>query len=349
MCKKILTILNIIILVPTIVFAEDSAYNALAEISNTFLSVIQWVGYAIAIGILILIGIKYMFSAANEKANLKGKLVTYAYGVALIVLCSVIAGAVAKVANSDGKNTAEGMVEEGVDKSGVEVVEGTKKEEEATETWPKVEKFRDEYGRLLSTKKTNKDGSYSEAEYADQWGYAKSKEVFYNKEGSITSVRQYEKNGDKYTAAYYKDGQPLKLEDVVNDRVLPKLAVDQNGDALTYKFIDHNPDDKKEIPDKIEYYNKKGEMVAFGSVSLYAGQYVIEKTIMEEGSKTKVAVYEKTKINIDGNNIRIVTYDETEKKKDGTMYSYNISVNDEGQVTYIGYEDARTGKKYTIN
>ena len=56
------------------------------------LGVIQWVGYAFAIGMLIYIGIKYMMSAANEKADLKKGLINYVIGAILIAATVTISG-----------------------------------------------------------------------------------------------------------------------------------------------------------------------------------------------------------------------------------------------------------------
>ena len=49
---------------------------------------LQWVGYAIAIGML---GIKYVMASANEKADLKQSLVKYVIGAVLIVFATTIA------------------------------------------------------------------------------------------------------------------------------------------------------------------------------------------------------------------------------------------------------------------
>ena len=56
------------------------------------LGAIQWIGYAFAIGMLIYIGIKYMMSAANEKADLKKGLINYVIGAVLIAATATICG-----------------------------------------------------------------------------------------------------------------------------------------------------------------------------------------------------------------------------------------------------------------
>lgn len=107
--KKMLKILNIIVIItvlsPAIVFASD-AYDILANVLNAALGAISWIGYAVAIGALVFMGIKYVMSGAQEKANLKGKFTQYLIGIALIVFCSTIASAVANIASAGGGDAA---------------------------------------------------------------------------------------------------------------------------------------------------------------------------------------------------------------------------------------------------
>ena len=74
---------------------------------------------------MIYIGIKYVLSGANEKANLKGTFSKYLIGVALIVMCSTIASVVANIANTDGSNTASGIVSGGFNLGGLKIKSGT--------------------------------------------------------------------------------------------------------------------------------------------------------------------------------------------------------------------------------
>ena len=61
-------------------------------VAGNILGAMQWVGYAIAVGMLIYIGIKYVMSAADERANLKGALVKYVIGAILIVAAVTVVG-----------------------------------------------------------------------------------------------------------------------------------------------------------------------------------------------------------------------------------------------------------------
>lgn len=67
------------------------------EFANTILGFVQWVGYAIAIGMLIYVGIKYVMASANEKADLKNSLIKYVIGAVLIAGASTIAGCVFEI------------------------------------------------------------------------------------------------------------------------------------------------------------------------------------------------------------------------------------------------------------
>ncbi len=60
--------------------------------AGTIIGAMQWFGYAIAIGMLVFIGIKYVMASANEKADLKNALIRYVIGAVLIVFAVTIAG-----------------------------------------------------------------------------------------------------------------------------------------------------------------------------------------------------------------------------------------------------------------
>lgn len=66
----------------------DEAGNP-REIDGNFagnlIGVFRWIGYAIAVGMLIFIGIKYVMASADEKADLKKSLVKYVIGAILII------------------------------------------------------------------------------------------------------------------------------------------------------------------------------------------------------------------------------------------------------------------------
>lgn len=59
---------------------------------SNILGAIQWIGYVFAVGMLLYIGIKYMMSAANEKADLKKGAINYVIGAVVVVAASTIFG-----------------------------------------------------------------------------------------------------------------------------------------------------------------------------------------------------------------------------------------------------------------
>ena len=64
------------------------------------LGTIQWIGYVVAIGMLIYVGIKYLTSGAGKKAEAKDTLIPMLIGAALVALAPTIASAVFNAFNS---------------------------------------------------------------------------------------------------------------------------------------------------------------------------------------------------------------------------------------------------------
>lgn len=108
--KKIASVLltvSILITLGTSVFAtvpkpNTTGATGFADIGSNVLGYIQWFGYAIAVGMLLYIGIKYMMSSANEKADLKKGSINYVIGAVLVFAASTIVGLF--------KNVGEGIV-----------------------------------------------------------------------------------------------------------------------------------------------------------------------------------------------------------------------------------------------
>lgn len=63
-----------------------------SDTASKVIGAMQWIGYAIAIGMLVYIGIKYVIASADEKADLKNALVKYFIGAILIASAVTIAG-----------------------------------------------------------------------------------------------------------------------------------------------------------------------------------------------------------------------------------------------------------------
>lgn len=60
------------------------------KLAGNVLGFVQFVAYAIALGMLIYVGIKYVMASANEKADLKSALVKYVIGAIIIAGASTI-------------------------------------------------------------------------------------------------------------------------------------------------------------------------------------------------------------------------------------------------------------------
>ena len=91
----------------TTVFALPSGLNVNANsatefngIGSTVLGYIQWFGYAMAVGMLLYIGIKYMMSSANDKADLKKGSVNYVIGAVIVAAAATIVGILSRIGGS---------------------------------------------------------------------------------------------------------------------------------------------------------------------------------------------------------------------------------------------------------
>ncbi len=103
-------LLTMLILLQGVVLATDGAPGVISEKVSSILNVIMWAGYAVAFGMIIWIGAKYVMSPANDRANLKQGVVAYLIGAVLIICASSIAGIVSGVATS--ASGAEGIASE---------------------------------------------------------------------------------------------------------------------------------------------------------------------------------------------------------------------------------------------
>ena len=106
--KKNVKILSIVLMVVVMLvalggasFATDiPAPNQNVDVSSlstpvsTILGIIQWAGYAIAVAMGLVIGIKYVTASPDGKAEVKKTLGFYVAGIAIIVTASTIVGAI---------------------------------------------------------------------------------------------------------------------------------------------------------------------------------------------------------------------------------------------------------------
>lgn len=98
-CMKIFSLILAIMMITIPIYAtsgmfedEDISMNlqdtTMVGWVNSILGVIYYISMAIAVGMIIYIGIKYMSSAANERASLKGNLINYVIGAVIIFAAS---------------------------------------------------------------------------------------------------------------------------------------------------------------------------------------------------------------------------------------------------------------------
>jgi succinate dehydrogenase/fumarate reductase cytochrome b subunit len=117
--KKIFAIFLILsVIFSNVIYALDSAISdpngnpsvdsGISQMVNVILGAIQWIGYAIAIGMLIYVGIKYLMSSANEKATLKQDSINLLIGAIVIFAAVTICTWCVKFFKSAGGGGAAG-------------------------------------------------------------------------------------------------------------------------------------------------------------------------------------------------------------------------------------------------
>lgn len=191
----------------------EKSYNQLSKVLNAVLSAFSWFGYAVAVGVLIFIGLKYVMSNASEKANLKGLTSKYLIGVALVVLCSTIAAAVANIANTSGENTETGIVNKGIEISGLNIGGKNLTAEERREYQEMIEK-------LKQVEKSNQ-----EAWNTERYKYG---HIVVHTPIGVNVIKEDGVGADpKYTVdTIYNDGKEFKywLVNKVNTKSLEKIS-----------------------------------------------------------------------------------------------------------------------------
>ena len=90
---------------------EGEAAAEIQESGVRMLQAVMWLGYAIALGILVFIGIKYMTGAADAKANRKSAITSWVIGAFVVVMAATIAGWVAKIIDVDTNADSHGLAD----------------------------------------------------------------------------------------------------------------------------------------------------------------------------------------------------------------------------------------------
>lgn len=108
--RKYISFLSILTMFQNVVLASDAAGEITKKV-GTFVNIIAYFGYAVALGMLAYIAMKYMMSAASDRANMKQGAINYLIGAFLIAGASTIATAVVSiVAGSKGADGIAGDI-----------------------------------------------------------------------------------------------------------------------------------------------------------------------------------------------------------------------------------------------
>ena len=87
------TIANATCMAVTIPDPDDNAnVGGISTVVRTILGIIKWAGAAIAVGMLMFIGIKYVTASPDGKAEIKKTAIIYVLGAILIFSASAILG-----------------------------------------------------------------------------------------------------------------------------------------------------------------------------------------------------------------------------------------------------------------
>ena len=70
--------------------SDSQANDSVTDISNQIIGVVTTVGVAVALIVLLILGIKYMMGSASEKAEYKKTMIPYLIGAVLIFGASAI-------------------------------------------------------------------------------------------------------------------------------------------------------------------------------------------------------------------------------------------------------------------
>ncbi len=93
--KLVVTLVLVVLLISSFSYAlqvpgMEKPVGDTAEFAKTALSVISFIAWAVAFGMILVIGIKYMSRGAGFKADSKDMIVTYLVGTILIAFTSTI-------------------------------------------------------------------------------------------------------------------------------------------------------------------------------------------------------------------------------------------------------------------
>lgn len=92
--------------------SPKEADQAIQERATPILNAYIWFGYAISLGMVVFIGIKYMLGAADARASMKSAMVGWLIGALVVFMATTIAGWVINIAIPDKDGSADGLANE---------------------------------------------------------------------------------------------------------------------------------------------------------------------------------------------------------------------------------------------
>ena len=99
--KKCLIVCLFIMCIFSIVYAGDtniSSYDQIQSKIGPILNALSWFGYAISLGMFMYVGVKYMLSAAEDRARVKQGLIYFLIGAIIIAGAATFANIVSSFA-----------------------------------------------------------------------------------------------------------------------------------------------------------------------------------------------------------------------------------------------------------
>ena len=128
--KYVLLITVLLLVMQSIAYANtvsttttSSTGDSYTQIKTKIVPIIQalsWFGYAIALGMFMYVGIKYMLSTADDRARVKQGLINFLIGAVIIAGASTLANIVSVVAMGGTAQTTEGLANKIIEAGKVE-------------------------------------------------------------------------------------------------------------------------------------------------------------------------------------------------------------------------------------
>lgn len=108
--KIIIASIILVMCVPSLVFA--GAVGEISQKGTTILNAISWVGYAMSLMMIVIVGVKYILASAEGKASLKKSMISWIIGAFIVFAATTIVGWVVSATNL---NTSSGLAQEIID------------------------------------------------------------------------------------------------------------------------------------------------------------------------------------------------------------------------------------------